>query len=315
MARAIADGDFWNLLEEIGPTRLAKKLGVTDRAVYGRRARLEERYGRQLTGPAHQHQTRNNIEHPQRSVMDIKNGVLFVGSDGHYWPGKASTVHRALVKLAREMKPVAFVFNGDAFDGARISRHPPIGWEKRPELVDELHACQERLTEIDEALPTKAARLWTLGNHDARFETRLAIAAPEYARINGVHLKDHFPKWEPSWSVFVNDDLVIKHRFKGGLHAPLNNSLWSGRSMVTGHLHSAKVHPLTDYNGTRYGVDTGCIADPDGEQFMDYREDSPANWRSAFGVFTFKNGVLLQPELVLRWDKNHVQFRGEIIRV
>jgi hypothetical protein len=120
--------------------------------------------------------------------------------------------------------------------------------------------------------------------------------------------------WKPCWSTWINDDVVVKHRFKGGMHAPQNNTLWSGRTMVTGHLHSAKVQPITDYNGTRYGVDTGCLAETFGEQFRDYTEDNPRNWRSGFCVLTFKGGKLLQPELVLAWDERHVEFRGEVIR-
>ena len=82
--------------------------------------------------------------------------------------------------------------------------------------------------------------------------------------------------------------------------------------MVTGHLHSARVSPFTDYNGTRYGVDTGCVAEPDHKAFIDYTEDSPKNWRSATAFFTFKDGNLMMPELVTKWDDKRVQFRGEL---
>jgi hypothetical protein len=85
--------------------------------------------------------------------------------------------------------------------------------------------------------------------------------------------------------------------------------------MVTGHLHSAKVTPCTDYNGTRYGVDTGCLADTYHPAFQGYCEDSPRDWRASFCVLTFVDGQLLMPELVLVWDQTHVQFRGEIIEV
>ncbi len=254
-------------------------------------------------------------EHPQRVGLRVTNGTVIVAGDAHYWPGPAATVHRALLHMCRELQPVAFIMNGDVFDGARVSRHPPIGWEDRPTVADELAVCQERLAEIASALPKRAVRVWACGNHDLRFETRLATVAPEYAHVHGIHLKDHFAGWPTAWSVFVNDDIVVKHRFKGGMHAPHNNTLWAGRTVITGHLHSAKVMPISDYNGTRFGVDTGCIAEPEGAQFVDYTEDAPHDWRSAFAVLTFRAGRLLWPELVVRWDKNHVQFRGELVRV
>jgi hypothetical protein len=129
-----------------------------------------------------------------------------------------------------------------------------------------------------------------------------------------VHLKDHFGNWEPTWRCDVND-AVIKHRFKGGIHATHNNTMWAGKTIITGHLHSAKVTPFTDYNGTRYGVDLGCLASPDHRAFLDYTEANPKNWREAFCVLTWKDGVLMHPELVLRWNDNAVQFRGEVIEV
>lgn len=85
--------------------------------------------------------------------------------------------------------------------------------------------------------------------------------------------------------------------------------------MVTGHLHQLKVTPYTDYNGRRYGVDTGTLADLFGPQFVDYTEANPVNWHSGFAVLTFKNGQLLQPELVQKWDEGTIEFRGQLIEV
>ncbi len=101
------------------------------------------------------------------------------------------------------------------------------------------------------------------------------------------------------------------------MHAPHNNTLWAGRTMVTGHLHSQKVQPITDYNATRWGVDTGCIAYPYGPQFIHYTESNPLNWIAGFAVFTFRGGKLLPPELVSVWShkRDEVVFRGKIIKV
>jgi hypothetical protein len=154
-----------------------------------------------------------------------------------------------------------------------------------------------------------------LGNHDARFEVKLAQVAPEFKDVHGVSLSDHFPDWTPCWSLHINDNTVCKHRYSGGAHAGYNNTVKSGRSIITGHLHSQKVTPYTDFNGTRYGVDTGCIADPHHDAFTDYTEDNSKDWRSGFCVLTYRNGLLLYPELVTVWDANHVQFRGELIEV
>lgn len=309
------DADFIDMFRQGGASNIP---GSNERNAYARRTRLEKKYNIQIDAPDLRPAWRTGRHtptiHPKVVEIEIKNGVALIGSDAHYWPGDPSVGHRAFVRFAKELKPKALILNGDAIDAGSISRHPPIAWEKQPDLIDEIETAQERLHEIRLACPKNCRTTWNLGNHDARFETRLATMAPQYARIHGVHLKDHFPEWEPTWSTWINNDVVVKHRFKGGMHAPQNNTLWSGKTTVTGHLHSAKVMPITDYNGTRYGVDTGCLADIFHPAF-EYMEDNPRNWRSAFGVFTFKDGKLLQPELVLAWDDQHVEFRGELIKV
>ena len=259
--------------------------------------------------------SRIQVKHPPRQEIQVKNGVVIVASDCHYWPGNPSTTHKALVKFIKELKPKAVILNGDVIDACSISRFPPIGWENLPTVQEEIEVAQDRLYEIELACGRGVAKMWTLGNHDMRFERQLATVASEYARVAGMHLRDHFPLWTPCWDVWVNAHTVIKHRFKGGIHAPHNNAMWAGKSIVTGHLHSAKVIPFTDLNGTRYGVDTGCVADVDHKAFVDYTENNPKSWVSGFAVLTFKDSKLLLPELVMKWDSDTVQFRGELIRV
>jgi hypothetical protein len=71
-----------------------------------------------------------------------------------------------------------------------------------------------------------------------------------------------------------------------------------------------------DYNTYgRWGVQTGCLADPRGEQFIHYTEDAPTDWTSGFALLTYEQGHLLQPELVRVFDENKglVDFRGKLI--
>jgi hypothetical protein len=222
---------------------------------------------------------------------------------------------RAFLKFCKDYRPALVIMNGDVLDFPQISRHPPIGHNKLPDLAAEIEAAQEQLFEIEKSTPRSCKLVWTLGNHDSRFETRLATVAPEYAKLHGHSLKDHFPAWSACWRADINQDVVVKHRFKGGDHAPFNNTVKSGKTTITGHLHSQKIIPFTDYTGTRYGVDTGCMADPLARAFVDYTEAAPLNWRSGFAVLTFKDGKLLPPELVTVWDEKAITFRGQIVRV
>jgi hypothetical protein len=188
-------------------------------------------------------------------------------------------------------------------------------WESRPNVKQELEAVQDRMAELADA--AGGAKLhWNWGNHDMRFDTKLSSMVPEFEGVFGFSLKDHFPRWKFSMSLMVNDHTMIKHRWHNGVHAAWNNVLKSGVSIATGHLHALQVRPYTDYNGTRYAVDTGTLAHPAGPQFR-YSEDTPANHRSGLAVLTFYRGRLMPPELieVVDEDEGLVSFRGQVIKV
>jgi hypothetical protein len=293
-------------------TKVAAALGMSTRQTNTRRRQIEVDRGIKLNAAKVMYGNQ-----PGRVDLGILNGTVIVFSDAHFW-GYRSTAHKALIWAINRLKPTAVIANGDIFDGAGVSRHPRIGWTKQPTVLEELRACTVAMGEIEEA--AKKARhnvwlTWCLGNHDARYENFLAAHASQYENVEGFQLKDHFPAWRPAWACWVNEDTVVKHRYRGGIHATHNNTLNSGLNIVTGHLHSLKVTPFSDYRGTRYGVDTGCLAETDGKQFSDYLEMNPTNWRSGFAVLTFVDGKLLMPELVIKHSEDAVEFRGEIIDV
>jgi hypothetical protein len=297
---------------------MSKILGLAERNINIRRRNIEKKHGIVLSGVARNSPdfqvtyAQNNV----RTNVKLENGIIVIGSDCHYWPGIISTAHRAFVKIIKDLKPRMVVMNGDVFDGASISRHPLSGWGSTPSVKQELEACQDRLGEVERA--AKGAALhWTWGNHDQRFNARLAAQVGDTWRgVEGMNLTDHFPLWKFSTSIMVNDNVQIKHRLYNGIHASYNATLKSGISTVNGHLHSLKITPWTDLTGTRYGVDTGSLANVWGDQF-EYTEDSTRNHRSGYAVLTFINGKLMPPELVevMNEDAGEVYFRGQLIKV
>jgi hypothetical protein len=319
MKAACTEQEFIALWKKHGSVvKVAKELNVSIRNVQSRRRRIEKSLSIILASTSEKSPdfrinfSQNNV----RTNIDLDNGVIIVGSDCHYWPGIISTAHRAFVKIIKDLKPKMVVMNGDVFDGASISRHPVSGWESTPNVKQELEACQDRLNEVEKAAKGSALH-WTWGNHDQRFNARLAAQVGDGFRgIVGMDLKDHFPMWKFSMSIMVNEHTQIKHRLYNGIHAAYNATLKSGVSTVNGHLHSLKVMPWTDLTGTRYGVDTGSLANVWGDQFL-YTEDSTRNHRSGFAVLTFYDGKLLPPELceVLDEDEGLAVFRGEVLKV
>jgi hypothetical protein len=314
MQPTVTDEEFialWNKYQS--PAKLALVIGVNVRAIYMRRRSLEVKHGLQLS-------VKEGLpavveRHSHKINYDIDNGTVIVFSDAHFWDDSPTTAYRALIKFIQELNPKIVIANGDIFDGATNSRHTSIGWEKKPSLIQELNACKTMMDGIVNSITKGTQLTWCVGNHDSRFETYLAANAPQYQEVEGFSLKDHFPEWRMCWATWINGHTVIKHRWKGGIHAAHNNTVNSGVSIVTGHLHSLKVTPFTDYTGTRYGVDTGCLADIDGDQFVNYLETNPVNWRSGFAVLNFHNGRLLPPELVEVIDDGLVAFRGQAYEV
>lgn len=247
--------------------------------------------------------------YPREIRVNLKDGFLIAFSDAHFWDEDKSRAHQALLVLIKKIKPAVVIANGDLLDGARISRHDPSGLDETPTFTDELHACRTHMAEI-KRVSGGAETYLTLGNHDSRFSRYVAQNAPELLEIDGARLDHHILGWQFCWSVRVNDELLVMHRFRGGQHATFNNTLRSGMSIATGHLHSQRTYPFTDARGTRWGVDLGCLAEVDGPQF-NYTEANPLEWRSGFAVFEFRNGKLLPPQLVtvlddgaVWWQKN-----------
>jgi hypothetical protein len=308
--------ELWNTHES--GSVMAKAIGMDLRNILRRKSNLEARYGITLNQKSNVNKMIAKPNNSARKELGIENGVVIVFSDAHFWPGIHTTAFKGLLWAIKEFQPKAVIANGDIFDGASISRYPRIGYDSTPSVIQELKACEIAMGEIEDT--AKKARhnvqlVFPLGNHDARFETRLAANAPQYEFVKGFSLKDHFPAWTPCWSCWPTENTIVKHRWKGGIHATHNNTLQSGVNFVSGHLHSLKVTPFDDYHGTRYGVDTGTLADVDGPQFENYLELSPTNWRSGFAILTFHDGKLLWPELVAKYAENQIQFRGKIYDV
>lgn len=318
------DNTFAEEFSVIGPKGMARKYEVALNNVYMHRRRVEERTGRPIHAPATLANGYNPIDAGERLALRIQNGTVLVGSDCHYWRGIISTSHRGFVKACKLLKPSAVIMNGDILDGSSISRWPAGSFQEyghRMSVKEELDVCRERLGEILEALPDDCHKIWTLGNHDARFESRLASVAPEYSEVPGFTLKEHFSEWQHAWSCWINDDVIVKHRGKGGVHAVRNNvvNAISGKTVVTGHLHSLKVTPVTGYPDTAdgfpltvYGVDTGTMAPTYGPQFQNYIEDGVRDWREGWVVLTFVDGRLLWPEVAHVIEHGKMQFRGRI---
>ncbi len=320
MSAALCTEDrFIALARELQSVKLvAQAIGMAVQPCYARWSNIEKKHGIVLP----KFDLRLNkprtagVDHSKAVVsLPIDDGVVLVGSDFHIIDTQWTTMQRAFVQFAKKLKPTSVVVNGDVADFGQISRHPSIGWEAKPSLIHELRAIEEYLGLLAKAAPA-AKKIWPLGNHDARFESRIAAVAPEFREVKGIHLRDHFPLWMPCWRLDINDDVIVRHRELGGEHADFRNVQTAGKTIVTGHDHRTGVTPWRNYRGLHWGVRCGYMADSARDpQFVNYLEGKEPNWHPAFAVLTFRKGRLLWPELVTKHDDEHVEFRGELIAV
>ena len=313
-AAACTDAEFIQLWKKFGnPTKVAEHLGISVRTVHARRNRIARAHDVELKTSNPMTGINTRYVKPNdgvRALADVS-GYVVVFSDAHFFPGEYSLGLQAMLRVIKDLKPKLVIANGDILDGATIHGHGPQGWERPPTLKEELDAVQDCMSKIQKA--AKGAILMrTTGNHDIRFDRRMAMGAPEYRGISGSALKDHLPHWEVSWSIMVNGNTMIKHRINGGVHSAYNNTLKGGINIVTGHTHLLEVKPWTDYTGRRYGVSTGMLADPMDAQFR-YAEDNPRPWCQGFAVLKYdEDGMLMPPELC-EVINGRAYFRGGVV--
>lgn len=276
---------------------VADRLGVQVREVFRRRRRIEDRYGFRLQ-PIGGEPSRHWHPQTEHYILDHQyTAVIF--SDAHFWPERLAAPSPALwvlLQVLQDLQPDVVIDNGDSFDGASISRHPPHGWTEQPTVDEEIEANKLYHGLVQEAAG-EADRFWIWGNHDARFDSRLAATAAEFRGVDGMTLPNHFTAWTFAESVCLNETLLVKHKWHGGQLSGRNNALRAGKSIATGHLHIGKIDHVTDLNGLRYGINLPTLADPHGPQFA-YANHNPLDWQQGFAVVEV-DGATIHPELVI----------------
>jgi hypothetical protein len=263
--------------------------------------------------------------------LEIDEGHVVILSDCYYLPDEpASTAHRACVELTSQFAEAgtlqAVILNGDVADFPKISRHQRIGWEQQPAVKDEITIIQQRMGEIAEVAGLDTSLVLTIGNHDARLDSKLSASVPELEGVPGLDLRSQIsPEWAMAWQVEINGSagpgsVLVKHRHRSGAGAPKANVIAAGRSIVTGHTHQQGIFRLTHGTTHLFGVDAGTMASLQSRAFVGYTEMAAAagmsNWASGFVVLTFASGRLLPPEHVLVLDEEAGlwSWRGKIYR-
>lgn len=246
-------------------------------------------------------------------IPQIQNGMGICFSDCHWRSlNQARSVsHEALLIVTRHLKPGFLFCLGDALDMGSVSRHPPLMWGDvtKPKVKEELAAAQTHLRDLREAAGD-AQCYWVRGNHDDRYDKWLAAQAAAFEGMGAFSLQDQFPDWKMTYRLDVGDASMV-HRFHGGIHAGYNNAMRSGRSIISGDTHALDVRPLNYWDKRVWGVQCGMLGDPNWPQFH-YRMGIPGYQNQGFVVLSWKDGVLMPPEICEVSD-GAAWFRGQLI--
>ena len=232
--------------------------------------------------------------------------TVLIGGDAHIWPGEPSFMWKAFAKTAKKLRPDAIVLNGDIIDGARLSRHGRMPGGRSPALLDELNAVREHL----KMLPFAKHRIWTMGNHDIRVDNYIAAHAPEVEEYAG-SFTERFRDWHFCYATFINN-VEIRHRFRGGIHAAWNNALHTGITIVTNHTHQLNLASVRNRNGSVYGIETGMLGDPASAAF-EYTEGKVSRACQGFVLLSFdEDGNIMPPEFC-EMVRGRPAFRGQFV--
>jgi hypothetical protein len=243
---------------------------------------------------------------PKLYVPEGEIKTVIIGGDAHFWPGEAPIMWKAFCAVAKKIKPDCIVLNGDILDGARVSRHSKFFGSNAPSISDEIETAHKFL----KMLPRAAHKIWTMGNHEMRFDNYVATHAHEYEEFAG-SIKNKFPDWTFCWATNINN-VEIRHRFRGGIHTGWNNALHSGINMVTNHTHQLQITAVRNRNGSHYGVEAGMLGDPYSPAF-EYTEGAPSRTCAGFVVLNFdEEGNLMPPELA-EMIRGRPTFRGSYV--
>lgn len=317
----VSDAEFIELWEEHqSAAKLAKILNTNERSVYARRRRLE---GRQAIELASKNFNVSIEKQNFRNIVRRVKGEVIIFSDAHVWSDEPfQPAYWSMLRLIQDVQPSVIVANGDIFDCASISRFPPSGFDAIPSIKEELDTAKIFLSNIEKVAPRNCSLVFTIGNHDQRWATRLASVAKEWKGVKGMELQDHFPSWEFCWSLILNEgvdggETLIKHRMYNGMHSAYNNVLRSGVHVVTGHSHALKCTPLNHYKTRKYAVECGMLSalPINAKSKFLYSEDNVSQNAIGFCVLTYdKNHRLLPPELVEQTHNGRVIFRGKELK-
>lgn len=319
MKRKVTDEEFIRLWNKAGgsPTVVCTLTGLAASNVYNRRRQLANQGIVLKTTPLTPNSSslygwsKAEKQYPLRTDLTLTDGRILCISDAHYWPGIITVAHMAAVEWAKQEQPEMIAVMGDMFDGATVSRHPPLGWEKLPKVIEELDACRDRISEFESASPN-AIKVWHIGNHDDRFDRCLVGNASQYEGLEGFSICDYFKQWKFTYLSVVNNQLGLRHRpVNGGVHSAYNSALKFGLSYAHGHLHQLKVTPVDNATGRLWGVDCGHLADPAGPQFA-YREGLTIGSCSGFAVITLYKGMVVDAE-ICTVNQFGAFFRGEML--
>ena len=250
---------------------------------------------------------RNNLP-PLINRISINNDIpysVLIFSDAHF-EGHETPSFLMMIQIlndlvkTRQLKCV--IANGDIMDLAILSTFAKYTLEIEPQqrtVQQEILDSQAQLNKI-QAIINKSKypikQLATFGNHETRLSKFVSQMGRQFEDFEGFKMQNLFPDWEWAMSHILDDTVIVKHKFIGGIHTGYQNSMRAGMNIITGHTHQLAIRSFNTYSNSAMSIQTGHLS----QQYHPYLQDNVANdWNNGFAVVTIDpKEKTIHPELV-----------------
>lgn len=196
-----------------------------------------------------------------------KTETILIASDVHV-PDHDRKAWKAMLALARDIRPTTVVLAGDFLELQSVSQHSAFNREL---LEEDLAAGRQAIEALQGAVP-QARVIYLEGNHETRLPRFIASKVPSLEGTldlpTELKLKERGVIWVPEnkqpWSK-GRLDVIHGHQMSQG-HGPKHHAMRMcelygepGRVVVYGHTHKAQLFTTPAKNGVKMAVGLGCM--------------------------------------------------------
>lgn len=202
-----------------------------------------------------------------------------------------------LLKVARAVKPTSLVIMGDFGDFVSVTSHAKSAKQRMISLSDELFACNQALSELDELEIEK--KFFIMGNHEDRIDRYINERCPEMHGLMGTNiyealrLKDRSYQYVSYRDHVYHDGIWYTHDTgTAGINAHRSSLHRYQNHVVIGHTHRMGFEAKRTLHGKPImGFMPGWLGDASKCAGYAHTSATSCDWTLGFGIARLHDGV------------------------